>query len=480
MTMQEEENLWNSMLISLKEKGGTRLPTDKSMIIIGDKECGKTTLVAKLQGIDDLTKGIGLEYAYIDIRDEYKEDHTKLNVWVLDGNPKYSFLLKFALTQKQFKNTLIMFVVSMKTPWNIMDQLESWATLLQDYIDNLSIPSEELMEYRQQCIKKWNEYIEENVGDKNGYWEHALGDGVLTRNLGLDVIVVVTMTDYISVLEKENDYKDEHFDFIQQTVRKFCLQYGASLFYTSAKEDKNCDLLYKFLTHKIYNFPFKTPALIVEKDAVFIPSGWDSMKKISILYDNMQSMRPDEFYNSVISKVVTRKTFTKDHEVQAEDEQNFLNKQLGLLNQSANQQSAIGIPRQDSVMRSLTGVSKPGERRVSLTSQGQGSPTKKIDPVKTNNTATPGEGVLANFFNSLLHKKSNQSPVMSKSPGELSGSKSLSLDHTEYPTDTAAELDKLAKKTLNLSNSLSTETSSIDNGAGELTTSLAEQSSSEC
>lgn len=25
----------NSMLISLKEKGGTRLPTDKSMIIIG-------------------------------------------------------------------------------------------------------------------------------------------------------------------------------------------------------------------------------------------------------------------------------------------------------------------------------------------------------------------------------------------------------------------------------------------------------------
>jgi len=42
-------------------------------------------------------------------------------------------------------------------------------------------------------IKKWNEYIEENVGDKNGYWEPSLGDGVLTRNLGLNIIVVVTM-----------------------------------------------------------------------------------------------------------------------------------------------------------------------------------------------------------------------------------------------------------------------------------------------
>jgi len=42
-------------------------------------------------------------------------------------------------------------------------------------------------------IKKWNEYIEENIGDKNGYWEPSLGDGVLTRNLGLNIIVVVTM-----------------------------------------------------------------------------------------------------------------------------------------------------------------------------------------------------------------------------------------------------------------------------------------------
>ena len=70
-------------------------------------------------------------------------------------------------------------------------------------------------------------------------------------------MVVVTKTDYMSELEKDFDYKDEHFDFIQQAVRKFCLQYGASLFYTSVKEDKNCDLLYKYLVHRIYNFPFK-------------------------------------------------------------------------------------------------------------------------------------------------------------------------------------------------------------------------------
>ena len=40
----------------------------------------------------------------------------------------------------------------------------------------------------------------------------------MTRNLGLDLIVVVTKTDYMIELEKDFDYKDEHYDFIQQAV----------------------------------------------------------------------------------------------------------------------------------------------------------------------------------------------------------------------------------------------------------------------
>merc|ERR1719402_1334989 len=138
-------------------------------------------------------------------------------------------------------------------------------------------------------------------------------------------------------LEKDYDYKDEHFDFIQQAVRKFCLQYGASLFYTSVKEDKNCDLLYKYLVHRIYHFPFKTPALVVEKDAVFIPAGWDNNKKIAILYENMHSVRPDQYYTDVIARPMSgigRKPVAgRDVEVVAEEEQQFLSRQQQFLSQ---------------------------------------------------------------------------------------------------------------------------------------------------
>lgn len=158
-------------------------------------------------------------------------------------------------------------------------------------------------------IKKWQDYTEpgdeldpgsplrrtsRNLDDDTAE-SLPLPEGVLITNLGLDIVVVITKTDYMSTLEKEQDYKwakhfhwckilililpiltikssnrDEHFDFMQQWIRRFCLQYGAGLFYTSAKEDKNCDLLYKYLTHRIYSLPFRTPALVVEKDAVLM------------------------------------------------------------------------------------------------------------------------------------------------------------------------------------------------------------------
>ena len=251
----------------------------------------------------------------------------------MDGDQSHSNLLKFALKETNFTDTTVLLVVSMTTPWDMLDKLHSWASLLQDHIDNLKFSADEIRAVQSENIRKWKNYIEpgdfddaDNHGDDESPSSPSkrisrnleqlqpedevllpLPENTLTRNLGLDLIVVVTKTDYMADLERDFDYKEEHFDFIQQAVRKFCLQYGAALFYTSVKEDKNCDVLYKYLVHRIYNFPFKTPALVVEKDAVFIPAGWDNEKKIAILHENMHSVRPDQHYTDVIAKPIIRK-----------------------------------------------------------------------------------------------------------------------------------------------------------------------------
>lgn len=57
----------------VQARGNTKLPSYKSVLVLGDNESGKTTLVAKLQGVENPRKGSGLEYAYIDVRDEYRD-----------------------------------------------------------------------------------------------------------------------------------------------------------------------------------------------------------------------------------------------------------------------------------------------------------------------------------------------------------------------------------------------------------------------
>ncbi|KAL6266279.1 hypothetical protein P5V15_003137 [Pogonomyrmex californicus] len=313
-----------------------------------------------------------------------------------------------------------MLVAAMTTPWAILDQLQSWAALLGDHIDKLPLDNDTRQRCRQLNVKKWQDYTEpgdeldpgsplrrtsRNLDDDTAEGL-PLPEGVLTTNLGLDVVVVITKTDYMSTLEKEQDYKDEHFDFMQQWIRRFCLQYGAGLFYTSAKEDKNCDLLYKYLTHRIYSLPFRTPALVVEKDAVLIPAGWDNMKKISILHENLQSMKANDYYRDVIAQPATnRKCVAREMEVQAEEEQAFL----------ARQQAALSGLKDPTRSPTTRNQASPGPV-IQVA-----SPNKKLDP-KGSGATPSGEGVLANFFNSLLYKKTGVQPGSPGAPGSVGAS----------------------------------------------------------
>ena len=175
--------------------------------------------MARLQGIEDPRRGYGLEYQYIDVKDEYRDgmingyilhlhiinwiasakfshqtplsppladvriermfsiivmslvcymstdvslvklkhyifvlaDHTRLGVTVLDGDPHHTGLLKFALTKENFADTLVLLVVSMSQPWSILESLQKWTQILQDHINRLKIPPEQMYEYEQSC-----------------------------------------------------------------------------------------------------------------------------------------------------------------------------------------------------------------------------------------------------------------------------------------------------------------------------------------
>ncbi|XP_051831036.1 cytoplasmic dynein 1 light intermediate chain 2 isoform X2 [Antechinus flavipes] len=386
----EGQNLWSSILSEVSTRSRSKLPAGKNILVFGEDGSGKTTLLAKLQGAEHSKKGRGLEYLYLNIHDEDRD------------------------VVKDF----------------------------QEYVE----PEEGYQGSPQRRGPLASAQDGEHV-------TLPLGDNMLTHNLGIPVLVVCTKCDAVSVLEKEHDYREEHFDFIQSHIRKFCLQYGAALIYTSVKEEKNLDLLYKYIVHKTYGFHFTTPALVVEKDAVFIPAGWDNEKKIAILHENFTTVKPDDPYEDFIVKPPVRK-LVHDKELAAEDEQVFLMKQQSFLAK----QPATPTRASESPARGPTGSPRT-QGRAGPTNVPSASPitsVKKPDPNIKNNAAS--EGVLASFFNSLLSKKTG-SPG-SPGAGGVQGTAKKSGQKTVL-TNVQEELDRMTRKP----DSVVTANSSTENEA---------------
>uniref|UniRef100_A0A8D0D924 Dynein light intermediate chain n=1 Tax=Sander lucioperca TaxID=283035 RepID=A0A8D0D924_SANLU len=330
------------------------------------------------------------------------------------------------------------------------DGQDLWSTILSEVSTHSRSKLPSGKNVLVMVVKQFQEYTEPGSGEDGTLQRRSeeeesvllpLGDNTLTHNLGIPVVVVCTKCDAISTLEKEHDYRDEHLDLIQSHIRRFCLQYGASLVYTSVKEMKNLDILYKYLVHRLYGFPFHCPAQVVERDAVFIPSGWDNEKKIAILHENFQTVKADDSFEEVIVKPPVRK-IVHEKEIQAEDDQVFLVKLQSLL---AKQPAVTAGRPVDTTSRAPTGSPRTSNRSAAA-NVANAMPQSGMHFISLYAAGQTSEGVLANFFNSLLTKKAGTGGPGTpgggnNTPGTVrkSGSK-LGL------SDVQAELDRISSR----------------------------------
>jgi dynein light intermediate chain 1 len=50
---------------------------------------------------------------------------------------------------------------------------------------------------------------------------------------------------------------------------------GASLVYTSIRNNCNLNLLYEYMIHRAYSFPFRFRSEPLNEEAIFLPFGYD-------------------------------------------------------------------------------------------------------------------------------------------------------------------------------------------------------------
>lgn len=461
------------------------------LLILGSERVGKTKLISNISRSDDVSSAMGLAYHCVTFKEDQPEvtETLQLGIWCLDADPSQSHLLRFALNESNIWHTMLLICVSLAEPWSMLSELQMWLRIVQQHVARLKLAPGELKALRCSIKTQFRSYIDpagvgasKEDGDENGIkgahpnaaqqrgrrgshnvaptegnaaWPYsplhpltlpngetvendsalALGTEEIAENpTGVPLVVVLTKVDCFTQLEDECGFTDEHLDAIQYHLRQLCLQYEASLIYTSTKEAINTDLLFRYLKHRLYDLPFSTSACLIDPVAVFIPSGWDNEHRLALLRKNLpESVTNGKFGSNFPRSSKARSKFaSRGKKISptessaraddslllqaAEDEQTFLARiQLQM------QQMQTPSPGEGSSLSKIgnemtSPISLPGNvtsRTGTISSGGQ----------QTGSNLTDKEAVLSSFFNSLLTRKnlSNESTPTSPAPPSTSG-----------------------------------------------------------
>ncbi|CAD5206373.1 unnamed protein product [Bursaphelenchus okinawaensis] len=397
---QEEEKIWTQILEDVSSESSKAI--EGGAIILGNNGCGKSSLVARMIGIDRVPVPSVFEYNFLtvhaneDNRQAYQitsstapfgaHDSMNLPVWICDGSEQSTVLFEFAFP-KQLSKLIIVLCASASNPSKIFESLESLYNTAEETIKQ-NYSEDQIKEAQAAQVRFWQEYVEpaESMYIDNTEFRTEILElerGVLTRNCGAAVIVVLTQCDE-KRLSNAEDAGRLHYQ-----LRKFCLSRGAALFYTSAKTETNTALLRKYIAHRVYGVPFSKPAYIVDETSIFIPSGWDTMNKLEGEKEMLKDA--DQPFESTGEELPIS---AREKLVECEDEQNFLHRFAKVLSES------------------------PMSPKRDANSQAIANPANQAQP-----------SPLANFFGNLIKKDGGTSPRTAPTSAEA-----------------AAHFQKLAKK----------------------------------
>jgi len=405
----------------------------KNLLFLGDEGCGKNTVVAGLQGRksvqEDKMLGTGMEYMFLDVRDKDESDDVieRMGCYILNGTTDSSYLLQLVLTPELIDDAMLVMVVDLARPWLIMDSLQKWSNEISSHLESFS-GDDKMQRLRDERVKQYQRFTESTESKKEGEEQVTLDldEGTLETNFGIPFVVVATKSDCLEQLSQDYDYHQEHLDFIQLHIRRFCLKHGASLVYVG-KGGKNKDTLYRSVLNAAYDMPLSYKANVSENDSIFIPSGWDNPTKINVLTESFQNIKSEDTFAETIKNMPAENNNTAAKEIVAEMEQEFLKKQQQLLGSSAS--SSSSSERQPPSSRTTSRETRDVSERTSTsttaavtTSKDATEPTATPSRVPSTRAArtttgstksprrppvpgTEGQDVLKDFFNSLLQRR---------------------------------------------------------------------------
>jgi len=144
-------------------------------------------------------------------------------------------------------------------------------------------------------------------------------------NLGVPLIIVGCKADYYN----QRPAYDDKFVFLARRLRKICIDYGATLVFTSAaRKGVNVEVIQDYIFHRAYGFKTDHKEKVIgscnEDDFnVYIPAGLDNMQLLDTYQANSAGGMETPFEDVFIEKQGALGKAKQDIEIKAEDNNLF-------------------------------------------------------------------------------------------------------------------------------------------------------------
>eukprot|EP00298_Acanthocystis_sp_HF-20_P028475 c7217_g1_i1.p1 GENE.c7217_g1_i1~~c7217_g1_i1.p1 ORF type:complete len:449 (-),score=194.00 c7217_g1_i1:36-1382(-) len=295
--------LWTRILQDVSKIQSSK--QNKTLLILGDRQSGKSTLLSRLEESEDESNGLVLEYNFISVKDpiNFTDEPQQLDVWTYDGDPNHLQMLEHVINADTIEQLAVAIVVDFARPWTIESSTKFWLDAVGECTNTVwnGLSDQEAKAGKDKIRKYLNRYRvtngfkadakvqqkEEDENDEKEEIEIPLEEGVLEKNYGIPIFLVATRSDilYSPDYAREYSLKSEHYDLVQQTLRTIAIEYGASLLFTAALSNRTqAQVLSDYIGHRLFGFPLTHDAEDVNRENIFIPSGWDSFAKIKGLF----------------------------------------------------------------------------------------------------------------------------------------------------------------------------------------------------
>lgn len=255
------KDLWANIQANVKDVAESS--NDQTVLIVGSRNCGKSSIINRLNGNTSSTKPTtALEYSYG--KREERNQTSIAHFWELAQGAELAQLADVVLTPETIHQCIACVVIDCNDLGTAFQSLTSWLKRIDRRVQDIFA---KMRAKNSNTPEKMMSRMKKRIGD-----DHP--DLSQMRISGVPTVIICSRMDML----KEDTVRNK---LLVKTMRYIAHLHGASLLFTSENERESSKLR-AMLSHMIFQTPLdaKNINFDPEKGGVLIPAGQDTINQI--------------------------------------------------------------------------------------------------------------------------------------------------------------------------------------------------------